>query len=211
MQMSTVQICEKHGECKQYRNGCCKCRNEYVTKNRNSRKNKLVAVAGGCCQLCGYNKSMVALEFHHLDRSDKKFSISKMNGTKGYITLLEEIKKCVLLCSNCHKEVEAGISEVPKSDRGEYFAKIELEMRKHTEKFSEKKRICPVCESEFKLQWGKKFCSKKCGQESQRKVVRPNLEQLLLDLSEMSFLAVGKKYGVSDNCIRKWIKMVGMG
>ena len=47
-----------------------------------------------------------------------------------------------------------------------------------------------MCESEFKLQWGKKFLS---------------------DLSKMSFVAVGKKYGVSDNCIRKWITMVDMG
>jgi len=39
-----------------------------------------------------------------------------------------------------------------------------------------------------------------------RKVERPSREQLEKDLSEMSFLKVGKKYGVSDNSIRKWLK-----
>lgn len=52
----------------------------------------------------------------------------------------------------------------------------------------------------------KNFCSLKCSKANQRKVERPSKESLLEDLSTMSYTAVGKKYGVSDNAIRKWIK-----
>jgi uncharacterized protein YjcR len=39
-----------------------------------------------------------------------------------------------------------------------------------------------------------------------RKVDRPSYKQLLTDLESMSFVAVGRKYGVSDNAVRKWIR-----
>jgi hypothetical protein len=39
-----------------------------------------------------------------------------------------------------------------------------------------------------------------------RKVERPSYDQLLQDVSEMSMLAVGRKYGVSDNAVRKWLR-----
>ena len=39
-----------------------------------------------------------------------------------------------------------------------------------------------------------------------RKVERPSYEQLMADVESMSFLAIGRKYGVSDNAVRKWIR-----
>jgi transposase-like protein len=39
-----------------------------------------------------------------------------------------------------------------------------------------------------------------------RKVERPGYEQLLADLGTMSMVAVGRKYGVSDNAVRKWLR-----
>jgi len=60
------------------------------------------------------------------------------------------------------------------------------------------------------------YCSRYCGirhtvgrtgpRPNRRKVERPSLEQLLGDLESMSFVAVGRKYGVSDNAIRKWLR-----
>lgn len=58
---------------------------------------------GGACVLCGYNKCTAALEFHHVDPTQKEFQISKRWGSSRE-TLQKEIDKCVLLCSNCHKE-----------------------------------------------------------------------------------------------------------
>jgi len=62
------------------------------------------------CAICGYDKSMKALEFHHANPEDKKIRISNyLFRSKGYITqeFLDELNKCVLLCRNCHMEVEA--------------------------------------------------------------------------------------------------------
>ena len=67
-------------------------------------KNKIY---NGKCVRCGYNTCISALEFHHIDPSNKDTIISS-----GSITLeqaIEESKKCILLCSNCHKEFHANL------------------------------------------------------------------------------------------------------
>jgi hypothetical protein len=83
-----------------------------VAEWRRRTKRTLVEEAGGCCQLCGYNRCMAALEFHHKDRKTKKFGLSLRGVTRSIETLREEAKKCVLLCSNCHAEVEVGFTEL---------------------------------------------------------------------------------------------------
>lgn len=57
---------------------------------------------------CGYDKCVAALHFHHLDPSQKDFSIAR-HKSRSFETLLEEVKKCAVLCSNCHEEVHHGI------------------------------------------------------------------------------------------------------
>lgn len=64
----------------------------------------LIAYKGGKCERCGYDKSSRALEFHHLNPSEKDFGISKVL-TRSIQSLKEEADKCVLLCSNCHAEI----------------------------------------------------------------------------------------------------------
>ncbi len=67
-------------------------------------KNELVSLKGGCCTKCGYNKNFSALEFHHIDKNEKEFDISKYRGCKVNEHILQELEKCVLLCSNCHRK-----------------------------------------------------------------------------------------------------------
>jgi IS30 family transposase len=70
---------------------------------RKDKKAKLVDYKGGCCQRCGYNKNIKALQFHHRNPKEKDFQIS---GTSlSYEKLLKEVDKCDLLCANCHIEV----------------------------------------------------------------------------------------------------------
>lgn len=52
----------------------------------------------------------------------------------------------------------------------------------------------------------KEFCSIECSSHSRRVAVRPSKIQLAKDIKELSWLAIGKKYGVSDNAARKWAK-----
>jgi 5-methylcytosine-specific restriction endonuclease McrA len=88
---------------------CVKCRSEAVTRRRKRVKEVLVAEAGGACALCGYSRCLAALEFHHLDPASKRFSVAARGLTRSLADAREEAEKCVLLCSNCHAEVEAGV------------------------------------------------------------------------------------------------------
>jgi hypothetical protein len=76
---------------------------------------------------------------------------------------------------------------------------------------------CTGCKSKFRPERGKtkrKYCSASCYQESNkgaarletRKVKRPPYDQLMRELEESNYSEMGRKYGVSDNAIRKWIK-----
>lgn len=80
-------------------------------------KVRLVAEAGGCCAICGYSKSMAALEFRHLDPVTKRFSVSAEGASLSLEVLRVEAAKCILLCSNCHAEVENGVAALPGTVR----------------------------------------------------------------------------------------------
>lgn len=64
-------------------------------------KEKAIALLGGKCKRCGYNKHPAALEFHHLE--DKKFTVGKELAIKSWKIIEAELNKCELLCSNCHR------------------------------------------------------------------------------------------------------------
>lgn len=93
---------------------CLKCRAEAVVARRRSVKATLVAEAGGGCALCGYSRSMAALQFHHLDAAAKEFHISHRGVTRSIAAARAEARKCVLLCANCHAEVGAGVATIPE-------------------------------------------------------------------------------------------------
>lgn len=73
----------------------------------------LLDEAGGCCALCGYDRCTASLHFHHVDPSTKEFPVN-MKGGRSLAAYREEAKKCVLLCANCHNEVEFGLAESPQ-------------------------------------------------------------------------------------------------
>jgi 5-methylcytosine-specific restriction endonuclease McrA len=94
---------------------CLKCRSEAVTRRRKRVKEILVAEAGGACALCGYSRCLAALEFHHVDPARKRFAVAAGGVTRALETSREEASKCVLLCGNCHAEVEAGVTALPSN------------------------------------------------------------------------------------------------
>ncbi len=78
---------------------------KWQNKARIQRKIELIKMLGGKCNRCGYSRSIHALSFHHINPDDKSFSFFQ----KGMLTkmkdLVEEVKKCELLCMNCHMEL----------------------------------------------------------------------------------------------------------
>ncbi len=85
-----------------------------VTKRRRKLKQLVVEYKGGKCILCGYNKSMWVLELHHVDSSTKEFNMSVRGLTRSWEKIKAEADKCILVCANCHREVHAGITQLPK-------------------------------------------------------------------------------------------------
>jgi transposase len=95
---------------------CGKCRAEAVSRRRRKVKRVLVEEAGGCCAICGYKRSVAALQFHHIVPAEKSFSLSQRGVARSLERARSEASKCVLLCSNCHPEVEAGVVTLPTID-----------------------------------------------------------------------------------------------
>ncbi|MFA4942989.1 MAG: hypothetical protein WC564_05130 [Patescibacteria group bacterium] len=83
-----------------------------VKKRRKDIRRMAVEYKGSACNLCGYKRCLKALEFHHLDSSEKDFGISNKGYTRSWEKVREEIDKCILLCSNCHREVHDGITQL---------------------------------------------------------------------------------------------------
>lgn len=116
--LTTLLDCQIHGatEFVQRPDGsmrCKRCRSEAVSRRRRKVKAILIAEAGGVCILCGYSRSVRALEFHHLDPGEKRFGLSAQGLARSLEAMRIEARKCVLLCSNCHAEVEDGLVSVP--------------------------------------------------------------------------------------------------
>lgn len=92
---------------------CKRCRQKQVSQQRRDAKDRLVRTAGGQCVLCGYTRCLGALQFHHKDRKTKLFGVAMKGHTMSFEKLLAEARKCILLCANCHAEVERGVTEIP--------------------------------------------------------------------------------------------------
>jgi 5-methylcytosine-specific restriction endonuclease McrA len=111
-------FCPRHGESDfvletRGRARCKMCRQEAVNRRRRNVKRILVEEAGGRCAICGYDKYVGALQFHHRDPSQKAFSLSATGVTRSLEKARAEARKCELLCANCHAEIEAGMATLP--------------------------------------------------------------------------------------------------
>lgn len=87
---------------------CANCHREiHLSNTKNHTRLQYILLAGGKCSECGYDKEPEILEFHHIDPTSKSFDFSQRKASKYQAAInriLEEIKKCVLLCPNCHRK-----------------------------------------------------------------------------------------------------------
>ena len=141
------------------------------------------------CILCGYNKNLTALDFHHTNPAEKDFTISSRGQLKLNDKIKSELDKCDVLCSNCHREKH--------SLKGGNFSPKCLMPSSPTycvdcnSCCSKKASRCQDCHNKFKL-------------KSSRRPSKQQLEQDLISIKH--FTRIGKKYEVSDNAVRKWCK-----
>jgi hypothetical protein len=85
-----------------------------VLKRKQWVRRVLVLEGGDRCQACGYDRLRRTLHFHHLDPAQKEFDLTSGNG-KSLDRFRAEARKCVLVCANCHIEIEAGVRRAPPS------------------------------------------------------------------------------------------------
>ena len=94
---------------------CFNCSGDSTRKDNETRKHQktilrrnmkiqAIKLMGGKCSICGYDKCVDALEFHHRNPKEKDFKLGSGN-TISWDEYKEEALKCILVCSNCHKEI----------------------------------------------------------------------------------------------------------
>jgi len=76
-----------------------------VINRRRKVREMALEYKGGKCQICGYDKCLAALDFHHIDPTQKDFGISAKGYTRSWEKVKLEVDKCVLICANCHREI----------------------------------------------------------------------------------------------------------
>lgn len=84
-----------------------------VAKRRKKIKQMAIEYLGGHCQICGYDRCVAAMDIHHRDPSLKEFGLAQHGLTRSWERTRRELDKCVLICANCHREIHAGIMQLP--------------------------------------------------------------------------------------------------
>ena len=199
---SVIKECKIHGLCQHNvdKNGkikCAKCSSDAVQKRRNKIKLMSIEYKGGKCEICGYNKCIAALEFHHLDSAEKDFGISAKGYTRSWEKVKEELNKCILVCANCHRELHylKDINEIKYTIADENL-KIETQSKRY---------YCSKCNKELSEEVKTGLCLD-CYRYTTRRVDRPKKDELFELIKTKTFLEIGKIYGVSDNAVRRWCK-----
>lgn len=143
---------------------------------------------------CNYNKSTEALELHHMNSTQKSFSISTiMAHPTKWEFIAKEASKCILLCANCHREVHAGVSILPKT-----FQIFDESLIPTDKKVDE----CPVCKAEKPIT--QKFCSLRCAGKSRFKIDWNTIDLIdLIDNQKISKTQIAKTLNCSDVIVGK--------
>lgn len=142
-----------------------------------------------CCELCGQDEIWRGARMGLI--------LDHVNGVADD----NRIENLRIVCANCAATLETHCGRKNR---------LEVEPRS-----------CLHCGKPFLPKYlQQRFCSRPCGVHSKpqrvphperRKVARPRYEQLLDETREMGFEAVGRKYGVSGNAVRKWIRWYEAG
>lgn len=200
-----------------------------VTRHRQRRRQLLIQVLGGKCALCGYSRCAASLEFHHINPDNKNYQLSSGN-CHELERDLEEAKKCILVCANCHREIHHS-NLYDNYNLWDYqfydydLAKKALAIKKNgiyrnkrynvsdmcqdpnanLENANNDTRYCSECGAPITKSSKTGVCTK-CYHKRSRKIERPSREELKGMIRSMLFTEIGRIYGCTDSAIRKWCK-----
>ena len=93
---------------------CKECTSIQALTRQQNFKKQCLDYKGGKCLSCGYNNYQGALEFHHLDPNEKEFHLATVKHNSFNSEIKRELDKCILLCSNCHREIHGNLISYDK-------------------------------------------------------------------------------------------------
>ncbi len=104
-----------------------KCPSCYFKVKKLEKIEKIKAIVGNSCWICGYNRSWRNLAFHHVNPSEKVFSLTSRELVgHNWSMVLQEIQKCILVCHNCHGEIHEGLIDDKCIFVGEWQERFKL-------------------------------------------------------------------------------------
>lgn len=177
---------------------------------RNRTKERIIQSFGGCCGICGYKKCQRSIDLHHLDSDEKDFSLGSIRAwPKSWESIVVELRKCVLLCSNCHGEVHDEITFIPNNITrfNEIFSDYKTLERLDRE--SKNRKSCPVCGKDMFN--SSNTCSHNCAARLARKYNWDayDLHDLYM-VKKMSCVAISKIVGCSNTAVNKRLKKLNL-
>lgn len=172
-------------------------------------KHRAILALGGKCTVCNNTFEDCCYDFHHIDPKLKSMSISNINtnGAKTWLKIRDELKKCVVVCSNCHRLIHAGYVVVENKNyfNDEYYDwdLVDYNQINHsTLEPIDSEKICPICGKPKSIK--AKICQD-CFKQQHIKfeISREELKEMI---RTTPFTTIGKNFGVTDNAIRKRCK-----
>lgn len=185
-------------------------KSKYVISWRKRTKDRIIQSFDSKCGICEYSRCSEALDLHHLNPSEKEFSFGKVRACpKSWSKIVVELRKCVLLCANCHREYHSGLIEIPKDIQrfNETFSNY-LEIQRQ-DRLLKASNPCLVCQKIKPIH--NKTCSSSCAAKLAEKYdwSKIDLTQLYI-LDKKSKCSIASIVGCSEAAVRKRLKKLNL-
>ncbi len=177
---------------------------------RKRTKERIVQSFGGKCGVCGYDKCQDALDLHHLDPTQKEFSLASIRAwPKSWASIVVELRKCAMLCCRCHREFHSGLLSIPQDvpQFDEKFA--DYKTLERLDRQSKNMKKCPVCKKDMVNR--SKTCSLSCAARLTQRYDWDSYDlHDLYVVKNMSYSAISKIVGCSGVAVTKRLKKLNL-
>jgi hypothetical protein len=173
-------------------------RSEAIKKWKTNFKEIVIEAMGGSCVMCNYNTCKSSLILHHIDPNQKDFRLGDIvPSSKNWGNIVAELKKCALLCANCHSELHAGFSTLPQlyARFNEYFADYES-----LSKLLSKEDIQCACGKPKTLK--AEYCSNTCLFKNLTPIDWDSID-LIKELETRSYSDVARQLNCHPNTVKR--------